>query len=912
MTWQASASANPSVRHRSFFVFELLLLLLGSLVFSAPAYAQSPSGTSRDRIQPASLPLGSASSQPAPLQLSRPIRSWEFLPVVGQRAALFGHETGQLEAWVYPLKILRDFHLRFLLANKTVPAESLARTLIVRPESATIIYSGDDFSVRETLFVPVYEQGAVLTFEIDTAEPFEIEAAFTPDFQLEWPAALGATYYNWDPKLPAYVFGEETKKYVAIVGSPTAANPEFAYDDNYSKSDENTFRMGRIDHGRQTELIVIAASTQGEEAALKTYRRLSTEHVDLTNESAKYYRDYLARTLNVTIPDRDLQRAYDWSRISTIQGLVENPGLGTGLVAGYRTSGTSQRPGFAWFFGRDSMWTSFALNASGDFATTKQALEFVGQFQRDDGRMPHEIAQSAKLVDWFHAYPYAFASADATPLYIISVNDYVSESGDIEFARTNWDRLTKAYQFLRSTYDDHGLPRNFGVGHGWVEGGPLLPVHTEYYQSGLGVQAIRALAHLAQLTGKDDIGRDLSQAFEQQRVKVEDAFWAPDQGIYAFALDRESQRINETSVLTTVPMWFGLADPKRVNQMINHLVASEIAADWGMRIIANRSIKYNGGGYHFGAVWPLFTGWASVGEYRYHRADAAYANLRVNALLTLDGALGHVTEVLSGDVFESLSTSSPHQIWSAAMVVSPVLRGLFGLDADASANRLTFAPHIPAAWNSFSLQNARVGSTAVDLSVQREANTLTLEAKASSATTVLFSPALSPRTQVISAELNGHRVPFHITKTETDQHVEVDLPLSTSISTLRFHLKNDFGLSYDNPLPELGAPGSALHLLSESWNDARTELTLSLAGIPGHHYVLNIWNPSQIASVDGAPFRPAFGLSGDEGAGQAQCGAHAPERDCGMLGIDFPAVSPTASTTGFVTRSLVVRFQSSK
>jgi len=45
------------------------------------------------------------------------------------------------------------------------------------------------------------------------------------------------------------------------------------------------------------------------------------------------------------------------------------------------------------------------------------------------------------------------------------------------------------------------------------------------------------------------------------------------------------------------------------------------------------------------------------------------------ALLALDGSLGHVTEVLSGDQYQPLSTSSPHQIWSAAMVISPLLRG---------------------------------------------------------------------------------------------------------------------------------------------------------------------------------------------------------------------------------------------
>src|SRR5256886_12046987 len=103
-----------------------------------------------------------------------------------------------------------------------------------------------------------------------------------------------------------------------------------------------------------------------------------------------------------------------------------------------------------------------------------------------------------------------------------------------------------------------------------------------------------------------------------------------------------------------------------------------------MRIISNRSPLFSGGGYHYGSVWPLFTGWASVAEYRYHQTFPAYANLRANALLALDGSLGHVTEVLSGDYYQPLATSSPHQIWSAAMVVSPLLRGLFGLEVDAA------------------------------------------------------------------------------------------------------------------------------------------------------------------------------------------------------------------------------------
>src|SRR5579862_4472676 len=75
-----------------------------------------------------------------PVELSRTDRPWEFLSSVGQRAGLFGNEAGNFEAWVYPLKILRDFHLNFMVDGRKVPAEALARTLTVRPESNSVLY----------------------------------------------------------------------------------------------------------------------------------------------------------------------------------------------------------------------------------------------------------------------------------------------------------------------------------------------------------------------------------------------------------------------------------------------------------------------------------------------------------------------------------------------------------------------------------------------------------------------------------------------------------------------------------------------------------------------------------------------------------------------------------------------------
>jgi glycogen debranching enzyme len=798
-------------------------------------------------------------SQPI-LELSRPVRSWEFLSATGTRAGLLGNEAGQMEAWVYPLKIVRGFHLQFHTEGRTLPAETLARTVTVHPESATIVYTGDTFRVRETFCVPVKEPGALIILEVETEQPLEIEAFFHRDFQLEWPAAIGATYIEWLPEQKSFYLGEERKKFAALVGSPTATQPGEEYQSNYSQSRESSFRLGVTEKGKQTKIIAIAGSMEGRAVAEQTYHRLLATYPDLLRESAQYYSDYLARTVSLSLPDKQLQSAYDWARVSTVQGLVTNPFLGTGLVAGYRTSGESERPGFAWFFGRDSFWSSLALNAEGDFATARVALDFISRYQREDGKIPHEISQGASFVNWLTDYPYPYASADATPLYIIAVNDYVVKSGDVAYAKEKWASLQKAYDFLRSTYDERGFPRNQGIGHGWVEGGPLLPVKTELYQTALGIEALRALENLAHLTGKEELSADLAKTFEQQEQRMNEAFWLPDAKRFAFALDQQNHPIDEPTVLSTVPMWFGLLNGAHAQDMISQLAAPEHQTDWGMRIISSKSQKFSGGGYHYGSVWPLFTGWAAVGEYKYHRAFPAYENLRSNALLALDGSLGHVTEVISGDYYQPLSTSSPHQVWSAAMVISPLLRGLFGVETDAIAHKLTFTPHVPADWPSFTISNLPVAGSNVTINYARSADSLQFEfarTKGNGECQVEFSPSVSPRAKVAKVELNGKPLAFRMEQSPVDQHVVVRFPLAASKAQIKIFVQHNFELGLSTRLPALGGSSEGLRVLSEAWPASKDELTLDVEGIAGQAYLLKILDAPEVQKVEGGSIEHA-------------------------------------------------------
>jgi hypothetical protein len=387
-----------------------------------------------------------------------------------------------------------------------------------------------------------------------------------------------------------------------------------------------------------------------------------------------------------------------------------------------------------------------------------------------------------------------------------------------------------------------------------VEGGPLLPVKGELYQAAVGAAGLHGLANLARLLHKDDISRQLIKESEELERLINRVFWLAEKKRYAFAIDQADKPVDEPSVLAAVPMWFHLLLEDQAQPMINELAAPEHQADWGMRIVSTQTKLYSGGGYHFGSVWPLFTGWASVGEYEYHRALPAYTNLRANALLALDGSLGHVTEVLSGDEYQPLSTSSPHQIWSAAMVVSPLLRGLLGLSRDAEANLLNFAPHVPSDWNDFAVKNIRLGSCTLDLHYTHKDEGIVLVADRSGAGDCVleFSPAISPIAEVLAVESNGHRVAHNISKSASDQHVNMRWPLSPGSNRLSISLRNDFGLSWPTELPPLGSKSLGMREISETWSAPKDRLEIEFAGIAGSVYELEVRNAGRLMRVEGA------------------------------------------------------------
>jgi hypothetical protein len=184
--------------------------------------------------------------------------------------------------------------------------------------------------------------------------------------------------------------------------------------------------------------------------------------------------------------------------------------------------------------------------------------------------------------------------------------------------------------------------------------------------------------------------------------------------------------------------------------------------------------------------------------------------------------------------------------------VSPILRGMLGLESDAEKHQITLAPHIPADWTSLAIHHVHVGGVGLDFRYRKTPEAVTLDVARSGAGDcwLEYSPAFSLRTKIVDVRVNGKPAAFRMEPSAHDQHLEVRIPLQEP-TTLVIHMKDDFGLSLSNQLPNLGSMSRELRVLDESWDAGKTQLRLNVSGRSGRRYELEVWNSSSISGVEG-------------------------------------------------------------
>jgi glycogen debranching enzyme len=721
--------------------------------FTAPLTAQLSDGPTS-----AGLPVLQkfTADQPGQLSIHQDAIVARPFSVTGPRGALLGQQDGSFEAWIFPWKILSHMRITAEMQNYAVPIDvnEQVASIDVQPGHTIITFSHANFTVREILFAPQNAPdgaGALAYFQIEAVRPMTLTFSFTPEMQHMWPALSDdrpSPEWVKQGQSGFYILHQNFPDHAAALAMPTAQYGILAPYQERPKNYPLQFVI-HFDPATDRDKVYPLLMTTAETAAAATtsalagrLQALDSDFQKLFSDTQHHFQAFSAKHLSIETPDEKLNQAFAWAEVAIDQLRVETTPRHdeTALVAGFYTSGDSARPGFGWYFGRDALWTLYAVNSYGDFQLAKDELNFLIKRQSPDGKMIHEWAQTADLVDWKNL-PYAYASADANALFLMASHDYLKISGDTQFIQANWEAIQKTWTF-ETTHDSDGdgIYENT-EGSGWVESWPPGMPHQEIYLAALDQQASTAMAALARATGHPEIAQQAETRAERIGATIEKEYLLPGGGFYAFSRNADGTTDPSPTIFPSVASWDGSYKLQHAEPMLDRWAAQEFSTDWGTRDLSPTVSFFDPISYHQGTVWPLYTGWVSVSEYRNGRSLSGYAHLMQNADMTWTQDPGAVTELLSGQFFAPLGRSTSHQLWSSAMVISPVIRGLFGLEWDAAGKKLTVTPSLPAEWDKAKLHHVPFAGGDIDLDMTREGGTLVVHASGSVVLTSLVPGA---------------------------------------------------------------------------------------------------------------------------------------------------------------------------
>ena len=749
-----------------------IVVAAGLAGFGAPLNAQGPRGIPR-------FPLPTS-----PIAMEGPARPGTYLGDVGRRAALVGDETGSFEAWTWPVKLVRDLSFSFRIPeyDEPIEARTVAQRVVVHPAYKTIVYSHATFTVRAHVFAPLEEPGALILLDVESVRPLEVIVRMHEDFNLQWPGGFGGQHIGWNTARRGFELVQGGVGTISgVVASPaaTAGTQHAAHD---APAFGSQFRMAIDTALARTHFlpVVIAGGIMPRDSAWAIADRLVANARRLIEEKAAYYEKVRTAQVSVVTPDAALNQAFEWAKVSLDRQRACNPDLGCGLVAGYGKAGTGNfRPGFGWYFGGDAAINSFAMDALGQFDLVREGLTFLGNYQRADGKIPHELSHSSKRLPWFTDYPYTWYHGDTTPYWILAAVEYWRASGDQAWIDVTWPKLRLAWEWSRRTdTDGDGLMENPVAGAGAIEVGNLQDaLHTDIYLAGVWVSALEGFRDLARAKGDTALAGEVATLHARARRSLEERFWMATENRYAFALLKDSTgRIVLNDALTAWPataIAFGQLDGERSSRMMAQVAGADMTTDWGVRTLGRRHPFYEPLHYNNGAVWPFVTGFASWAHYRARRGWAGYDLLRDVAQTGNDFALGVQPELMSGAFYRPLDTAMPDQFFSTSMIVSPLLRGMIGYRVEAARCRVWLSPQLPALWDSLSAQRLPAGCGTLDMTVRRSAGRLDLVLRQDGAARsrpidVTLSPSLPLGATVEGLTAGGQGVKYELRRTAHD------------------------------------------------------------------------------------------------------------------------------------------------
>jgi glycogen debranching enzyme len=383
--------------------------------------------------------------------------------------------------------------------------------------------------------------------------------------------------------------------------------------------------------------------------------------------------------------------------------------------------------GLPWFmtiFGRDSIFTSLQVLpfAPELAATTLRALAErqgtrIDDFRDEDpGRILHEMRYGELTA--FEERPHSpyYGNADATPLYVVLLDEYERWTGDTKLVRDLEHAARAALSWIDEYADlqDNGYVsyqrRNSKTGlenqcwkdswdsisyrNGDLPGFPRATCELQGYAYDAKMRGAR----LARLVWHDPAFADrLEKEAADLKRRFNRDFWVSDGEYFAVALDSDGRQVDSLTSNIGHLLWSGIVDKSKARAVARHLLGPRLFSGWGVRTMAEGEGRYNPIGYHVGTVWPFDNSFIAWGLRRYGFKEEA-ACLVAGIMQAAEVFKGRLPEAFGGYPRKTTRypveypTACSPQAWSTG---APLLLLRAGLGLEPQADNLIVDPALP-------------------------------------------------------------------------------------------------------------------------------------------------------------------------------------------------------------------------